>query len=137
MGLKVQKRLEESTRKADTLLHTEEKIKRKNEELSAAEEKIFNGYNYKDFVKAEQIKAKRKDIVETSETGKVTLENALLNRFIINRAGKKFLVTVAEKLTNKKLKKELGEILNDKDTNQKKKHALPFSSYFMLGWVSP
>ena len=49
-----------------------------------------------------KIKAKRRDTVETSETGKVTLENALLNRFIINRAGKKFLVAVAEKLTNKK-----------------------------------
>ncbi|MBA60342.1 MAG: sulfite reductase subunit alpha [Euryarchaeota archaeon] len=66
-----------------------------------------------------KIKAKRKDIVETSEMGKVTLENALLNRFIINRAGKKFLVAVAEKLTNKKLKKELAEILDDKDKTEK------------------
>ena len=37
-----------------------------------------------------KIKAKRSDLVNTKETGEVTIEHALLNRFVIHRASKKF-----------------------------------------------
>ena len=66
-----------------------------------------------------KIKAKRNDLVETKETTKVALEEALLNRFVIHRACKKFLTAVAEKIANKKLKNELKTILNDNDKTEK------------------
>ena len=66
-----------------------------------------------------KIKAKRSDIVNTKETGEVTIEHALLNRFVIHRASKKFLTVVCEKIDKKKVKKELEEILEDKDKTEK------------------
>ncbi|HJM16920.1 MAG TPA: sulfite reductase subunit alpha [Candidatus Poseidoniia archaeon] len=66
-----------------------------------------------------RIKAKRNDSVTTKETGETTLENALLNRFVIHRSGKKFLTAVAEKVSKKKTKKEIEEILEDQDKTEK------------------
>ena len=66
-----------------------------------------------------RIKAKRNDSVTTKETGETTLENALLNRFVIHKSGKKFLTAVAEKVSKKKTKKEIEEILEDQDKTEK------------------
>ena len=66
-----------------------------------------------------KIKAKRSDPIDTKETGETTLENALLNRFVIHRSGKKFLTVVAEKTEKKKTKKELEEILEDQEKTEK------------------
>ena len=44
------------------------------------------------------IGAKKSVIVETKETGKIELFDALLNRFTIHRAGKKFLSAVVSKM---------------------------------------
>ena len=66
-----------------------------------------------------KIKAKKSDPINTKETGDTTLENALLNRFVIHRAGKKFLTAVAEKTEKKKTKKELEEILEDQEKTEK------------------
>ena len=49
----------------------------------------------KDTVRA--IGAKKDIIVETKETGEIELFDALLNRFTIHRAGKKFLSAVVSK----------------------------------------
>ena len=40
-------------------------------------------------------KAKRNDLINTKETAEMPLKEALLNRFVIHRAGKKFLTAVA------------------------------------------
>jgi len=66
-----------------------------------------------------KIKAKRSDLINTKDTGEVTIEHALLNRFVIHRASKKFLTVVCEKIDKKKIKKELEEILEDKDKTEK------------------
>ena len=44
------------------------------------------------------IGAKKDVIIETKETGKIELFDALLNRFTIHRAGKKFLSAVVSKM---------------------------------------
>ena len=66
-----------------------------------------------------KIKAKRSELVNTKDTGEVTIEHALLNRFVIHRAGKKFLTAVCDKIDKKKVKKEVEEILDDKDKTEK------------------
>jgi sulfite reductase (NADPH) flavoprotein alpha-component len=66
-----------------------------------------------------KIKAKKNDSIITKETGETTLENALLNRFVIHRAGKKFLTVVAEKTEKKKTKKELEDILENQEKTEK------------------
>lgn len=71
----------------------------------------------KDTIRA--IGAKRSDLIESKDTGETTLENALLHRFTIHRAGKKFLMAVAEKVTDKKPKKEIDGILADNDEVEK------------------
>ena len=50
-----------------------------------------------------KIGARRSDLIDSKDTGETTLENALLHRFTIHRAGKKFLMAVAEKVTDKNL----------------------------------
>ena len=62
-----------------------------------------------------KIKANRKDTIEDKEIGKTTLENVLLNKFIIHRAGKKFLSAVAKKVKKGKDKEYLEKILGDRE----------------------
>jgi len=66
-----------------------------------------------------KIKAKLDDIIETKETGKITIKEALLHRFTIHRAGKKFLSAVVEKLKSGEGKKAMKQILDDKDKVEK------------------
>ena len=63
----------------------------------------------KDTVRA--IGAKKDIIVETKETGEIELFDALLNRFTIHRAGKKFLSAVVSKMKKGKDKDNLNKIL--------------------------
>ena len=63
----------------------------------------------------EKLRAKRRDKVSTDDMEETTLENALLHRFVIHRAGKKFLKIVHEKLGKGKAKRELEAILTDAD----------------------
>lgn len=67
----------------------------------------------KDTVRA--IGAKKNTVVETKETGEIELYDALLNRFTIHRAGKKFLSAVVSKMKRGKEKDELTVILEDRD----------------------
>ena len=60
-----------------------------------------------------KLRAKRSDLVSTGDMDETTLENALMHRFVIHRAGKKFLAMVHEKLGKGKPKRELESILND------------------------
>lgn len=62
-----------------------------------------------------KIKANRNDTVEDKEIGKTTLENVLLNKFIIHRGGKKFLSAVARKVRRGKGKDYLEKILADRE----------------------
>ena len=45
-----------------------------------------------------KLRAKRNDLVSTGDVDETTLENALMHRFVIHRAGRKFLAMVHEKL---------------------------------------
>ncbi len=60
-----------------------------------------------------KLRAKRNDLVSTGDVDETTLENALMHRFVIHRAGRKFLAMVHEKLGKGKPKRELEAILND------------------------
>ena len=61
------------------------------------------------------IGARRSVIINTKETGEIELFDALLNRFTIHRAGKKFLSAVVSKMKKGKDKDNLNEILQDRD----------------------
>jgi len=77
----------------------------------------FYPTNDKDLVRQtiRKIKAKRSDIIDTKETGETTLDEALLHRFTIHRAGKKFLSCVVQKMKKGKEKKELEAILENRE----------------------
>jgi sulfite reductase (NADPH) flavoprotein alpha-component len=62
-----------------------------------------------------KIKAKKEDIIEDKEIGQRTLENALHYKFIIHRAGKKFLNAVSKKMRRGKDKEYLEKILDDRE----------------------
>ncbi len=62
-----------------------------------------------------KIKARRDDLINTKETGETTLEKALLHRFTIHRAGKKFLSAVVQKMNKSKEKENLESILNNRE----------------------
>ena len=62
-----------------------------------------------------KIKAKKKDTIGTKEIGQTTLEHALLHRFTIHRAGKKFLTAVVKKMKVGKDSEDLQKILNDRE----------------------
>jgi len=66
-----------------------------------------------------KIGAKKSTIIETKDTGEITLENALLHRFTIHRAGKKFLSAVVNKMANGKEKDELNSVLEDREKTDK------------------
>lgn len=62
-----------------------------------------------------KIKAKKKDVIEDKEIGQTTLENALHYKYIIHRAGKKFLSAVSKKMRMGKDKEYLEKILDDRE----------------------
>ena len=62
-----------------------------------------------------KIKAKSNDMIDNKEVGQTTLEKALLHRFTIHRAGKKFLSAVVEKMRAGKDKENLKNILDDRE----------------------
>jgi len=66
-----------------------------------------------------KLRLKRSDNVSIGELEETTLEHALLNRFVIHRAGKKFLTMVHEKLSKGKPKRGLEAILNDPNELEK------------------
>ena len=66
-----------------------------------------------------KLRAKRRDKVSTGDVEETTLEKALLHRFVIHRAGKKFLTMVHEKMAKGKPKRELEAILNDPEALEK------------------
>ena len=66
-----------------------------------------------------KLRAKRSDLVSTGDVDETTLEKALLHRFVIHRAGKKFLVMVQDKLGKGKPKRELKAILEDAEELEK------------------
>jgi len=66
-----------------------------------------------------KLKAKLSDKVSTGDMEESTLENALLHRFVIHRAGKKFLAMVHERLGKGKPKRELEAILSDTEELEK------------------
>ncbi|MFL2945130.1 MAG: sulfite reductase flavoprotein subunit alpha [Candidatus Poseidoniales archaeon] len=57
----------------------------------------------------------RKTIIKTKDVEETTLEEALLHRFTIHRAGKKFLTAVVNKMKKGKEKDELTKILDDRE----------------------
>ena len=81
----------------------------------------FYPNNDKDLVKntIRKIGAKKNTIIETKDTGEITLENALLHRFTIHRAGKKFLSAVVNKMAKGKEKDELNSVLEDREKTDK------------------
>ena len=66
-----------------------------------------------------RIKAKRNSKVSTGGIDETSLESALIHKFVIHRANKKFLTTVHEKLGKGKEKRELGTMLEDADKTEK------------------
>ena len=66
-----------------------------------------------------KLRAKRGDLVSTGDVEETSLEKALLHRFVIHRAGKKFLVMVHDKLGKGKPKRELKAILDDPEELEK------------------
>ena len=66
-----------------------------------------------------KLRAKRNDLVSTGDVEETTLENALTHRFVIHRAGKKFLTMVHDKLGKGKPKRELKAILDDAEELEK------------------
>ena len=66
-----------------------------------------------------KLRAKRRDKVSTGDVEETTLEKALLHRFVIHRAGKKFITMVHEKMAKGKPKRELEAILNDPEALEK------------------
>ena len=66
------------------------------------------------------IGARRSVIINTKETGEIELFDALLNRFTIHRAGKKFLSAVVSKMKKGKDKDNLNEIWRKKNVPWKK-----------------
>ena len=66
-----------------------------------------------------KLRAKRRDKVSTGDVEETTLEKALLHRFVIHRAGKKFLTMVYEKMAKGKPKRELEAILKDPEALEK------------------
>jgi len=81
----------------------------------------FYPTNNHDLVKKtiRKIGAKKDVKIETKETGKTTLENALLCRFTIHRAGKNFLTHVVSKMKKGNEKSELKKILEDREKTDK------------------
>ena len=71
----------------------------------------------KDTIK--KLRAKRHHRVSTDDMDNTTLENALLHRFVIHRAGKKFLNMVHDKLGKGKPKRGLEAILSDAEQLEK------------------
>jgi len=61
----------------------------------------------------------RKTIIKTKDVEETTLEEALLHRFTIHRAGKKFLTAVVNKMKKGKDKEELTKILDDREKADK------------------
>ncbi len=66
-----------------------------------------------------KLRARRSVTITTGDMEEISLENALLHRFVIHRAGKKFLSMVQEKLGKGKPKRELEAILTDADELEK------------------
>ena len=66
-----------------------------------------------------KLRAKRRDKVSTGDVKETTLEKALLHRFVIHRAGKKFLAMVHGKMGKGKPKRELEAILNEPEALEK------------------
>ena len=66
-----------------------------------------------------KLRAKRNDLVSTGDVEETTVENALTHRFVIHRAGKKFLTMVHDKLGKGKPKRELKAILDDAEELEK------------------
>ena len=77
----------------------------------------FYPTNDKELVKqtVRKINARRKDLINTKETGETTLENALLHRFTIHRAGKKLLSAVVQRMNKGKEKNDLEKILDNRE----------------------
>jgi sulfite reductase (NADPH) flavoprotein alpha-component len=62
-----------------------------------------------------KLRFSRNILIKTKDVKETTIEEALLHRFTIHRAGKKFLTAVVAKMRNGKEKENLTEILDDRE----------------------